>query len=279
VRRPALLLALLLAAAPATAAVSIDAQTRNAAFSSLRTHQELFCTSPQSCSLISQTLTPDSGSQAASSFAPFIAHLTSSVFPNAVDVSQSSWISPAHLSARASHAATGAASLGSGGPGILIQDYTTHQTSSLFRVDFHVDEATSYRLTGTIAASGAGFIGDTSVHVELRRATGEVLHRIALQDDDNCLDPSCTVLGPLSLDESGSLPAGSYVLEAELQGQTGVLITSQVQVANSHTGSFDVDLRLGVQVPLLPAAPAALLPAGCIAWVAARRLRRTREDA
>ncbi|HXK26550.1 MAG TPA: hypothetical protein VMS55_28060 [Myxococcota bacterium] len=51
-----LLLVLAFASTPADASVSLDAQTRNVAFSSRRTHQELFCTSPQSCTLISQTL-------------------------------------------------------------------------------------------------------------------------------------------------------------------------------------------------------------------------------
>jgi len=49
----------------------LDWQTRNVGFSSLRTHQELFCSPPQSCSVFSTTLTPDSGSASALNFAPF----------------------------------------------------------------------------------------------------------------------------------------------------------------------------------------------------------------
>src|SRR4029453_13728533 len=84
-------------------------------------------------------------------------------------------------------------------------------------------------------------------------ANGGVGHRIALEDDDNCFgDPSCSELGPLSLDEQGTLPAGSYVLEARLPGQRGALVPFQVPVPNAHPGSFDVDLQLGTAVPIPP---------------------------
>jgi hypothetical protein len=248
VRRVAILALLL--AAPVHAGVTLDSQTRNAGFSSLRTHQQLFCSSPQSCSVFSTTQTPDSGSAAAMNFAPFSANLTSAIFPS-VSVTQQSTITPSHLEAHASHAAQSEGSLGSGGsPGFFVQDYTSHSTHSLYRVRFTLDEPTPYALTGNLFQSGAGFIGDTDGHVELRRSTGEVLHRIAVEDDDDCFDPSCTVLGPLSLDEAGTLAAGHYVLEAEITGQTGVLLTFNFQAASGHTGSFDVDLRLGPpQVP------------------------------
>jgi len=239
----------LLVAAPVHAGVTLDSQTRNVGFSSLRTHQQLFCSSPQSCSVLSTTQTPDSGSASALNFGPFSANLSSSVFPS-VSVTQESTTTPSRLEAHATHAAQSAGSLGSsGGPGFFVQDYTSHSTHSLYRVRFTLDESTPYALTGSLFQSGAGFIGDTDGHVELRRSTGEVLHRIAVEDDDSCFDESCTVLGPVSLDEAGTLSAGSYVLEAEITGQTGSLLTFNFQVSSGHTGSFDVDLRLAPHVP------------------------------
>src|SRR5262252_8017017 len=118
-RRLALLA--LLVAAPVHAEVSIDSQTRNAGYSSTHTRQQLFCSSPQSCSVLSTTQTPDSGSAAAMNFAPFSASLTSALFPS-VSVSQQSTITPSHLEAHAAHASQGQASLGSSGsPGFFIQ--------------------------------------------------------------------------------------------------------------------------------------------------------------
>jgi len=64
------------------------------------------------------------------------------------------------------------------------------------------------------------------------------------------------------------------VLEAELHGQTGALVTFQVQVANGHTGSFDVDLQLGQTVPLPPFV-APVLALG-LAVLARRPLARAR---
>ena len=272
------LVALLVAALPVHAGVAIDSQTRNAGYSSMHTRQEVFCSSPQSCSVLSTTQTPDSGSAAAMNFAPFSANLSSAVFPS-VSASQHSTITPSHLEAHAAHAAQGTASLGStGSPGFFIQDYTDHSTHSLYRVRFTLDESTPYALTGNLFQSGAGFLGDTDGHVELRRSTGEVLHRIAVEDDDSCFDPSCTVLGPLSLDESGTLSAGKYVLEAEITGHTGSIITFNFTAANSHTGSFDVDLRLGppqVPTPGWIAPPLAL----ALAALARASLRGRREPA
>src|SRR5262245_58303322 len=82
-----LALASALVAAPVQAAVTLDAQTREIAFDSLRTRTELFCTSPQSCSVISQTNTPDADAEAAPGFDPFDAALSSSIFPS-VSVTQ-----------------------------------------------------------------------------------------------------------------------------------------------------------------------------------------------
>jgi hypothetical protein len=267
--------AVLLAALPAPAAVQLDAQARDVSFSSLRSHYELFCPTPQSCSVLSSSLTPDSGSQSAAGFAPFDAELSSAIFPS-VSVVQHSTLTPSRLAASASHAAAGFGSLSSGAPpGFFIQDSDEHTTASHFRVDFTLDAPTAYALRASAVAGGAGFVGATSVFVELRRASGEVLHRIALQDDDSCFgDPSCSELGPATLDELGTLAAGSYVLEAALEGQSGALITTLVQLANSHTGSFEVELQLGTLVPL--PAPALALGAAALLALARRRLRASR---
>jgi hypothetical protein len=268
-----------LSALPAQAAVTLDAQTREVSYDSLFTVTELVCLTPQSCSVISQTQTPDSGSGAAPDFAPYDASLASSIFEAAA--SQQSTVSPSRMLAHGSHAATGGASLTSSGgtPPILTQTIAGHGTRSLYRVEFTLDEPTDYTLDGTIAGGGAGFIGQLQMEIALRRMNGEVVHRIALQDDDNCfLDPECADLGPLSLDESGTLAAGSYVLEAWLIGQTEALVTFQVQVANAHTGSFDVDLQLGAAVPISPlVGPVlALCLAECGRRAAAARSRAAR---
>lgn len=141
-----------------------------------------------------------------------------------------------------------------------------HTTASIFRVDFTLDAPTPYWLDGSIAAAGAGFLGDTGARLELRRSTGEPLHQVELADDDGCFEQACSDLGSLALDEAGVLDAGSYVLEAELTGQTDVLISlsTQTAVANGHTGAFGVDLQLGAQVPLLPGAGVALLALGLV---------------
>lgn len=246
-------LALSLTALPIQAAVTLDAQTREVSFDSLRSVTELFCTSPQSCSVISQTDTPDADAESAPGFDPFSAALTSSIFPS-VAVSQESTVAPSRLQAHGSHAATGAASLGStgGSPPTFIQAIDTHETRSLYHVEFTLDAPTGYLLDGTIVGGGAGFIGTLDMEIALRRANGEVVHRIALESDPNCFGGGCEDLGPLSLFESGTLAPGSYVLDAEIHGQTGALVTFQIQAANGHTGSFDVDLQLGETVPIPP---------------------------
>jgi hypothetical protein len=263
-----------LAALPAGAAVTLDAQAREVSFDSLRTVTELFCFSPQSCGVISQTQTPDAGSDAAPGFDPFSSALASAIFPS-VAVSQQSTIETSHMQASASFAAAGAASLTLSGGFTAIQSTDDHETRNLYRVEFTLDQTTGYALDGTIAGGGAGFLGQLELEIALRRANGEIVHRIALQDDDNCLgEPSCSELGPLSLDVSGTLAPGSYVLEARLIGQTEALVTFQVQAANAHTGSFEVDLQLGTPVPIPPfVAP---LLALALAACARRRLSRGR---
>ncbi|HEX5067809.1 MAG TPA: hypothetical protein VFY49_16940 [Myxococcota bacterium] len=265
-----LALAATLSAVPVQAAVTLDAQTREISFDSLRTRTELFCTSPQSCSVLSQTNTPDSGSQSAPDFAPFDASLSSSIFPS-VAVSQESTLTTGRMKAHASGAAAGAASLGTSGgfPPTFIETVDSHQTRSLYHVEFTLDEPTGYALDGSIAGGEAGFIGDLDLHIELRHAGGAVVHRIELADSDDCLDPSCATLGPLSLDEQGTLAPGSYVLDAELVGQTGALVTFQVQAANAHLATFDVDLQLGTAVPI----PAFVTPLAGLALAAAARRR------
>jgi hypothetical protein len=268
--------ALLLTALPVQAAVTLDAQTREVSFDSLRTVTEAICITPQSCTVISQTTTPDADTESAPGFDPFSVALSSSIFPS-VAVSQESTVTPSRMQAHASHAAAGAASLGQIGglPPTFVQTIDEHETRSLYRVEFTLDEPTGYLLDGTIVGGGAGFIGDLDMQIALRHANGDVIHRIALEDDDNCFgDPGCSDLGPLSLFESGTLAPGSYVLEAELHGQTGALVTFQVQVANGHTGSFDVDLQLGQTVPIPPFV-APVLALG-LAVLARRPLARAR---
>ena len=268
--------ALLLTALPVQAAVTLDAQTREVAFDSLRTVTEAICITPQSCSVISQTTTPDADTETAPGFAPFSAALSSSIFPS-VSVSQESTITPSRMQGHGSHAAAGSASLGSTGfPPTFIETTDIHETRSLYHVEFTLDEPTGYLLDGTIVGGGAGFIGVLDMEIALRHANGDVVHRIALESDPNCFgDPSCTDLGPLSLFESGTLAPGSYVLEAEIHGQTGVLVSLQFGAfANSHTGSFDVDLQLGETVPIPPFV-APVLALG-LAALARRPLTRVR---
>ena len=93
-----LALAATLLAVPVQAAVTLDAQTREISFDSLRTVTQLFCITPQSCSVLSQTNTPDSGSQSAPGLAPFDASLSSSIFPS-VAVSQESTITTGRMKA------------------------------------------------------------------------------------------------------------------------------------------------------------------------------------
>jgi hypothetical protein len=152
-------LALLALAPPVEAGVTLDAQTREVAFDSLRTVSELICITPQSCSVLSQTNTPDSGSQSAPDFAPLSAALSSSIFPS-VAVSQESTITSSRMQAHASHTASGFASLGSSGglPPILTESIDIHETRSLYRVEFTLDEPTGYLLDGSIVGGGAGFI-------------------------------------------------------------------------------------------------------------------------
>jgi hypothetical protein len=269
------ILAFSLTALPIQAAVTLDAQTREVSFDSLRVHTEAVCITPQSCSVIAQTNTPDAGSETAPGFDPFSAALSSSIFPS-VAVSQESTITPSRMRANASHAAAGFASLGTTGgvPPTFVSTTDTHETRSLYHVEFTLDAPTGYLLDGTIVGGGAGFIGTLDMEIALRHANGEIVHRIALESDPNCFgDPSCSDLGPLSLFESGTLAPGSYVLEAEIHGQTGVLISLQLGAfANSHTGSFDVDLQLGEAVPIPPfVAPVLAL---ALAAAARRRLAR-----
>lgn len=267
-----LAVALALAAPSIQASVVLDAQTREVSFDSLLTVTQAICLTPQSCSVISQTQTPDADSDAAPGFAPFSSSLSSSIF-SSVAVSQESTITTGRMRAHASHAADGSASLqNSGGiPPVFTSSVEDHETRSLYRVEFSLDEPTGYALAGTIAGGGAGVLGQLQLEIALRHANGEIVHRIALQDDDNCYgEPSCSELGPLSLDESGTLAPGSYVLEARLFGQTEALVTFQFQGANAHTGSFDVDLQLGTAVPL----PPFVAPLLALALAACARARR-----
>ena len=269
--------ALLLTALPVQAAVTLDAQTREVSFDSLRTVTEAICITPQSCTVISQTTTPDADTETAPGFDPFSAALSSSIFPS-VAVSQESTIKPFRMQAHASHEAAGAASLGQIGglPPTFVETIDEHETRSLYRVEFTLDEPTGFLLDGTIVGGGAGFIGDLDMQIALRHANGDVIHRIALEDDDNCFgDPGCSDLGPLSLFESGTLAPGSYVLEAEIHGHTGAFVSFQFgAIANAHTGSFDVDLQLGQTVPLPPFV-APVLALG-LAVLARRPLARAR---
>lgn len=156
--------------------------------------------------------------------------------------------------------------------------------SSHFETTFTNDAEASYHLTASAALSPAQVIGgigwgDTlgEVAIGLREQGGAVLASLAIDQSQFCdyIDGFCAP-GSGSLDQSGTLPAGSYLLTARASGfasgwclDIGGGLTC---FTTPSTGSFELDFTLASGVPALgPAGPALL---GLALGLGALRLRR-----
>jgi hypothetical protein len=240
----------LLATAPVQAGdLTPVAQSRSVEWSSMGEFGEYFCLPPPTgCVPSNVTQTSDGNSDAATDFLPFSAALDGIV-------DQTSAIDPKLLTAVGSHAGTASASFSpTGTPGIFNGSFNEIDSRSLFSVDFDLSEATPYRLTGEIAATG--LLAASLARIRLTGPGGATLHRVELSGDGSCLDPTCEDLGSELLDATGTLAAGSYTLLAEGVGDAFTLVSvgTGVAVGGTYTGSYDVMLVLDpASVPSLGA--------------------------
>ena len=96
---------------------------------------------------------------------------------------------------------------------------TSSSLSNSFSTSFDVDEATPYRLTGSVSADGSMAVGHTTTRVTLKTAGGSVIAEGVVASDANCPDPVfCEPVDPIALSSVGVLQPGSYVLEAVSTG-------------------------------------------------------------
>ncbi len=245
------------------------AQTRSVEWSSVGEFGQYSCFPGFGCTPVNVTPTSDGNSEAAIGFLPFTSELDGIV-------SQTSTIGSTIVTASGSHTATGSASFtASGTPFVFDASSNMISSRSFFSVDFDLSEPTPFLLTGQIDATG--LLAASLARIRLTGPGGVVIALAELEGDGSCLDPGCQELGTLPVNEAATLSPGSYTLEAELTGETFVLISigTGVAAAGTHTGSFDLTLLLGPStVPALGGVAPVL--AALLAFVGARALGRTK---
>ena len=93
----------------------------------------------------------------------------------------------------------------------------TTDTESLFSLTFEIAAACDYTLTGSVATSGV--INSLSQsRITLSGPGSVVIAEVEVVSDPDCVDPGCIDVGPVPLDESGTLGPGVYMLEAVASG-------------------------------------------------------------
>ena len=143
-------------------------------------------------------------------------------------------------------------------------------SDSHFEVAFDVDEPTPYRLAGRVTATG-GLSANSVARVQLRTSEGARLAEVLAATDPNCMDSSCSVVGPFPLEQTGVLAPGSYVLEASTSGSAAPFFFAGNFFSLVSTGAYEVELTQ-IAVPSLGASAQALL-ALALAVFARARLR------
>jgi hypothetical protein len=220
---------------------------------------------PTGCTV--QSTSSQSDPHSAPDFSPFSATAVVPPFTGS-SASQDSSISASSITARGSVEDTGSASLTTP-PNVYTEVEST--AGSHFSTSFDVAEPTPYSLSGSVRASG-GLSANSSAHVTLRTAGGQVLAEVSAATDPDCADPSCADVGPFPIARVGVLPAGSYVLEAAASGNAMPFFFAGSFLTLVSTAEFDA--RLDVRsVPSLGPGGLALLTAS-LAFASAAALRR-----
>lgn len=243
---PALLAALALPA-PVLAQLTPVAQSRSASFSWSDDEGTYFCLPPPTgCTPEDVTHTEDQDADQAPDFAAWSTSL------GGIVTLDSSALGAHGFSASASHAASAIAVFQATGQSGEYYGHTSTTTSDAgLSYTFTVAEPTPIRLIGQVATRGAGLLGSMLARVRLTGPGGAALVDVELVDDDGCVDPECLDLGPEAVDFTGTLLAGSYTVDADLQGlaEPLVSITTGVTAANDYEGSFDLALTVPPPAP------------------------------
>jgi hypothetical protein len=190
-------------------------------------------------------------STTAPDFTPFSAAASVPEFPNS-SATQQSEVGASSIAASGSHTGVVAIESNFTPPPPFSQINETHDTESLFSVTFELTAACDYALTGSVSTSG-GINALSQSRIRLTGPDSAVIAEIEVISDPGCVDSSCFNVGPVSIDEIGTLSPGLYTLEAEASGTaTGFYSMATGDVTISNGGQFNLQLLLASQVPALP---------------------------
>jgi hypothetical protein len=251
--RPALLLAVLFALANTASAETLTAvaQTRRVEVSVDETTRIWESGIPGFDPPTSTSVENFGNSTTAPDFAPFSAAASVPEFSNS-SATQQSELGASLIAASGSHTGVAAIESDFTAPPPFSQINETHDTESLFSVTFELTAACDYALTGSVFTSG--IINSLSQsRIRLTGPDSAVIAEIEVISDPNCVDSSCVNVGPVSLDEIGTLAPGIYTLEAEASGTaTGFYSMATGDVMISNAGQFNLQFLLASPVPALP---------------------------
>lgn len=194
-----------------------------------------------------------SDSVVAPDFGPF-AETANIVLLGNSTAAQDSELEPGQIRASGSHFADPAIQSEFQLPWPMTQVVEEPVTSTRFSTTFEVAWEGTYWLTGHVATSG-NFIAFTHAHIRLLGSGATVLAEATVDSDPSCQEYECMDVGPVLIDESGPLPAGTYTLEAEASGYAHPFYSTAIgDIAEPGGGEFDLVLTLAApEVPVLPA--------------------------
>ncbi len=128
--------------------------------------------------------------------------------------------------------------------------YVSHeheQSENLLSVSFDLSEPTDYLLTGEVRALGAVFVAAATARITLT-GPGGVIAEVTHSQPGPFFPP---LPPPTLLNESGTLAAGSYLLEAELLGGSAGHVNGNGDYSDASQLYFELSLVLEQTVPAL----------------------------
>jgi hypothetical protein len=263
-----------LAAPPAAAQLSLVSADRAVSVDIVVTEDYFASCVP----LITPGCTPDSttafsypDSESSSGAGSFAATAIRAEFPGTT-ASQDSQLTVAGIAGSGS--VGGSASFFNTGGFPITFHSENHDMESRLVVEFALAEATAYTLDGNVLAGGLIF-STGSARIRLS-GPGGTIAEAQVDSDPNCVDLSCSEVGPVPLAASGTLAAGTYTLEAVAEGVASGAHSTSGSFGTGSGGSFEVELSLAVDAPSLTPAGTALLALLLPAAVALALRRRRR---